>query len=211
MGADLISGGYLTTALVPLGEQWKKMKKILTSEVTGGVVNVRIATQHYCGNVIRKMIFNKRFFGKGMADGGPGVEEEEHLEEEIKAQIVEIMTATVDNPSNAVEWAIAEMINQPEMLQRAIEELDSVVGKKRLVQESDLSQLNYVKACAREAFRLHPVGPFNIPHVAISDTTVAGYFIPKGSHILLSRQGIGRNPKTWEEPLKFKPERHLKY
>ncbi|KAA8543654.1 hypothetical protein F0562_021600 [Nyssa sinensis] len=326
IGADLTSGGYLTTALVPLGEQWKKMKKILVSELlspkkhrwlhgkrageadhlvhyvynqcmnsmTGGLVNVRIAAQHYCGNVIRKMIFNKRFFGEGMADGGPGVEEEEQVEalftilaylnsfsvsdyipwlrrldldghekivtkavasvrkyndpeiderihqwmngakkeqedlldvlitlkdkngnpllsvEEIKAQIVDIMIATVDNPSNAVEWAIAEMINQPVMFQKAIEELESVVGKKRLVQESDLSQLNYVKACAREAFRLHPVGPFNIPHVSISDTTVAGYFIPKGSHILLSRQGIGRNPKIWEEPLKFKPERHLK-
>ncbi|CAL8998872.1 unnamed protein product [Prunus brigantina] len=33
-----------------------------------------------------------------------------------------------------------------------------------LVQESDLSQLNYVKACAREAFRLHPIAPFNVPH-----------------------------------------------
>lgn len=120
------------------------------------------------------------------------------------------MIATVDNPSNAVEWAIAEMINQPEMLQKAIEELDSVVGKERLVQESDFSKLNYVKACAREAFRLHPMAPFNVPHVSISDAVVANYFIPKGSHVLLSRQGLGRNPKIWDEPLKFKPERHLK-
>ncbi|GFZ20003.1 hypothetical protein Acr_28g0007080 [Actinidia rufa] len=44
-----------------------------------GVVNVRVATQHYCGNVIRKMTFGKRFFGAGREDGGPGVEEEEHV------------------------------------------------------------------------------------------------------------------------------------
>ena len=123
----------------------------------------------------------------------------------------EIMLATVDNPSNAVEWALAEMINQPEILEKAIEELDRVVGKERLVQESDFSQLNYIKACAREAFRLHPIAPFNVPHVSISDTTVANYFIPKGSHVLLSRLGLGRNPKAWpDETLKFKPERHLK-
>ncbi|CAK9143280.1 unnamed protein product, partial [Ilex paraguariensis] len=111
MAAELATNGYLAAILVPFGEQWKKMRRILASEVLspakhrwlqgkrdeeadhlvryvynqckttmeGGVVNVRIATQHYCGNVIRKMIFGKRFFGKGMEDGGPGVEEEEHV------------------------------------------------------------------------------------------------------------------------------------
>ncbi|KAL7201325.1 hypothetical protein ACSBR1_033092 [Camellia fascicularis] len=130
--------------------------------------------------------------------------------EEIKAQIVELMIATVDNPSNGVEWALAEMLNQPETLERATAELYRVVGKERLVQESDISQLNYVKSCVKEAFRLHPIAPFNVPHVSISDTTVGNYFIPKGSHVLLSRPGLGRNPRIWNESLKFKPERHLK-
>ncbi|KAK2992724.1 hypothetical protein RJ640_025227 [Escallonia rubra] len=326
MASDLASSRYLSTALTPLGEQWRKMRRVVTSEVLAparhrwmhdkrveeadhlvryvlnqcakgvsglSLVNVRVAAKHYCGNVIRKMILGRRFFGEGMEDGGPGVEEEEHVEalftilgylysfcvsdyfpflrgfdldghekvmkeamasmkklhdpiinarirqgrdgekeandlldvlirlkdadggpllseDEIKAQIVELMIATVDNPSNAIEWALAEMLNRPETFQQATEELDRVVGKDRWVQESDISQLNYVKACAREAFRLHPIAPFNVPHVSVSDTTVAGYFIPKGSHVLLSRPGLGRNPKVWDEPLKFKPERHLK-
>ncbi|XP_035547281.1 tryptophan N-monooxygenase CYP79A68-like [Juglans regia] len=48
--------------------------------INGSVVDVRLAARHYCGNVIRKMIFNQRFFGKGKKDGGPGVEEVEHIE-----------------------------------------------------------------------------------------------------------------------------------
>ncbi|KAL0434281.1 UNVERIFIED_CONTAM: Valine N-monooxygenase 2 [Sesamum latifolium] len=76
---------------------------------------------------------------------------------EIKAEIIEIMLAAVDNPSNAVEWALAEMINQPDILHGACQELDQVVGRDRLVDESDLSKLNYVKACVKEAFRLHPM------------------------------------------------------
>ena len=119
------------------------------------------------------------------------------------------MLASVDNPPNAVEWAMAEMINQPEILGKATEEIDRVVGKERLVQESDFENLNYVKACVREAFRLHPVSPFNLPHVSTSDAVVAGYFIPKGSHVLLSRLGLGRNGRVWEEPMRFKPERHM--
>ncbi|XBI87566.1 hypothetical protein VPH35_025641 [Triticum aestivum] len=129
--------------------------------------------------------------------------------EEIRAQTAEMMFAAVDNPSNAVEWALAEMMNMPEIMQKATEELDAVVGKDRLVQESDIPQLNYLKSCIREAFRLHPYHALNVPHVAMADTTIAGYTIPKDSHILLSRLGLGRNPKIWTEPLEFQPERHL--
>jgi phenylalanine N-monooxygenase len=119
------------------------------------------------------------------------------------------MFAIVDNPSNAVEWALAEMMNRPEVMQKAIDELDMVVGKERLVQESDISQLNYLKSCIREAFRIHPYHAFNPPHVAMEDSTLAGYTIPKDSHVILSRVGLGRNPKIWIEPLEFRPERHL--
>lgn len=122
----------------------------------------------------------------------------------------ELMLATVDNPSNATEWALAEMLNKPELLERATKEIEHVVGRDRLVNESDLPLLNYVKACAKESFRLHPIAPFNIPHAAVVDTVVAGYSIPKGSHLLLSRLGLGRNPSVWKEPLEFIPERHLK-
>ncbi|MBA0704754.1 hypothetical protein Golax_016993 [Gossypium laxum] len=75
------------------------------------------------------------------------------------------MITAVDNPSNNLEWALAGMLNNPETLQKARDELDTVVGKDRLVQESDFPQLNYIKACAREAFRLHPIAQFNPPHV----------------------------------------------
>ncbi|WOL17389.1 phenylalanine N-monooxygenase-like [Canna indica] len=130
--------------------------------------------------------------------------------EEIKAQFAEFMYATVDNPSQIVEWALAHMLDHPDTIQRAVEELDRVVGKDRFVQESDFARLPYLKACAREALRLHPVAPFNVPHVAINDATVAGYFIPKGTMVLLSRVGLGRNPKVWDDPLAFRPDRHLK-
>ncbi|KAL4571078.1 hypothetical protein LXL04_017828 [Taraxacum kok-saghyz] len=128
---------------------------------------------------------------------------------EIKAQIIEIKIAAVDNPSNAVEWTMGEMMNDPTLLKRAVEELDHVVGSNRLVQERDLPQLNYIKACIKESFRLHPYEALNVPHVSTMNTIVGGYFIPKGSHVLLSRIGLGRNPDVWEDPLRFNPDRHL--
>ncbi|KAK3157481.1 hypothetical protein QOZ80_2AG0123080 [Eleusine coracana subsp. coracana] len=131
--------------------------------------------------------------------------------EEIKAQIVEIMFATVDSPSIAVEWALAEMLNKPDVMQKAIDELDTVVGRERLVQESDICMLNYLKSCIREAFRIHPFHAFTAPRVAREDTTIGGYMIPKGSHVILARIGLGRKPSVWlwPEPHDFQPERHL--
>ncbi|XP_022891728.1 isoleucine N-monooxygenase 2-like [Olea europaea var. sylvestris] len=89
--------------------------------------------------------------------------------DEMKAQCYEFLFG-VDGPPAGAEWALAEMINQPDILQKAIDGIENVVGKHRLVQESDVPQLNYLKACAREAFRLHPHAPYNLPHVSLTDT-----------------------------------------
>ncbi|KAG9139026.1 hypothetical protein Leryth_023947 [Lithospermum erythrorhizon] len=129
--------------------------------------------------------------------------------DEIKAQCTELFFPC-DNPSNAVEWIIAEMINQPNIMQEAREEIDKVVGKDRLVEENDIPKLSYLKACVRESLRLHPVTPFVLPHLSTEDANIAGYFIPKGTQVLLLRHMIGRDPKVWDEPLQFDPSRHLK-
>jgi len=94
------------------------------------------------------------------------------------------------------------MMNRPDVMAKAMAELDAVVGRDRLVVEveSDVRDLNYLKA-----FRLHPpYHPFNPPRVAMADTTIAGYAVPRGSRV-----GLGRNPRAWDDPLEFRPERHL--
>lgn len=116
MTAKLTSNGYLNAIIAPLGDQWKKMRRVLASHVLSpamhrrlhdkrqeeadhlvryvfnqlrqtnhddqihGLVNMRVAARHYCGNVVRNLVFGTRFFGRGMEDGGPGVEEREHVD-----------------------------------------------------------------------------------------------------------------------------------
>lgn len=45
-----------------------------------GLENIRSASRHYCGKLIRKIIFNTRYFGKGREDEWPGFEEMEHVD-----------------------------------------------------------------------------------------------------------------------------------
>ncbi|KAK1317750.1 Tyrosine N-monooxygenase [Acorus calamus] len=242
--------GFLTAGLNMWGEQWKKMKRVLASDVLSParfkwLTNKRIeeadnlvrfdlnghekavkaagVVNKYHDPIIEERI--RRWRGVGGGSPPPPQELEDLLdvlvsirgddgkwvlsEEEIKVQIAEIMYATIDNSAQALEWALPEMLNQPHLLEKATSEIDRVVGKHRLVNESDMPNLTYITACAREALRLHPVAPFNLPHVAMSDAIVAGYTIPKRSHVLLSRVGLGRNPDVWDDPMKFDPGRHL--
>uniref|UniRef100_A0A7N0SVH6 Flavone synthase II n=1 Tax=Kalanchoe fedtschenkoi TaxID=63787 RepID=A0A7N0SVH6_KALFE len=55
----------------------------------------------------------------------------------IKALILDYFTAATETSAIALEWAMAEMINNPTLMQTARDEIDKVVGSHRIVEESD--------------------------------------------------------------------------
>ena len=107
----------------------------------------------------------------------------------------------------SIEWALAELLRHPQYMRRAQEELDAVVGKDRLVDESDIKNLPFVQAVVKELFRLHPAAPLGIPHSNTEATTLAGYDIPAKSTVMLNLWAIGRDPAHWKDPLVFNPDR----
>nr|XP_043635428.1 flavonoid 3'-monooxygenase-like [Erigeron canadensis] len=128
---------------------------------------------------------------------------------EIKALLLNLFIAGTDTTSNTVEWAIAELIRQPDLLKRAQEEMDSVVGQDRLVTEMDLRQLTFLQAVVKEAYRLHPSTPLSVPRMASESCEVDGYYIPRGSTLLVNIWAIGRHPGVWTDPHEFRPTRFL--
>ncbi|XP_061364933.1 flavonoid 3'-monooxygenase-like isoform X2 [Gastrolobium bilobum] len=136
-------------------------------------------------------------------------DEEKLTDTEIKALLLNMFAAGTDTSSSTTEWAIAEMIRNPRILGRVQQEVDSVVGRDRLVTELDLPHLPYLEAVVKETFRLHPSTPLSLPRVAADSCEVFGYHIPKGATLLVNVWAIARDPKEWPEPLKFKPERFL--
>ncbi|CAA2974435.1 cytochrome P450 93A3-like [Olea europaea subsp. europaea] len=128
--------------------------------------------------------------------------------ENIKAFILDIFAAGTDTSAITTEWALAELINHPNILRKAQHEINSVVGKKRLVEESDISNLPYLQAIVKETLRLHPTGPL-IVRESSDDCNVAGYHIPAKTRLFVNVWAIGRDPEHWENPLEFRPERFL--
>ncbi|KAL2243031.1 flavonoid 3'-monooxygenase [Sesamum indicum] len=128
---------------------------------------------------------------------------------EIKALLLNLFAAGTDTTSSTVEWAIAELIRHPDILAQAQQELDSVVGRDRHVLESDLPQLHFLQAVVKENFRLHPSTPLSLPRMADESCEINGYFIPKGSTLLVNVWAIARDPDLWSNPLEFQPARFL--
>ncbi|XP_072044784.1 cytochrome P450 2U1-like [Amphiura filiformis] len=99
------------------------------------------------------------------------------------------------------------MIAYPDIQSRVQYEIDSVVGRNSLPRVND--KLPFTEATIMEVQRIASTVPMGVPHAAAADTTLRGYFIPKGTMILSNLWAIHHDQDTWDEPEKFKPERFL--
>ncbi|KAK4492032.1 hypothetical protein RD792_002822 [Penstemon davidsonii] len=134
--------------------------------------------------------------------------EVEFTREHLKALILDFFTAGTDTTAITTEWAIAELINNPNVLKKAQDEIENVVGHQRLLQETDAPNLPYLNAIIKEAFRLHPPIPM-LTRKSVSDIVINGYKIPAKTLLFVNIWSMGRNPKYWENPMEFRPERFL--
>ncbi|KAK9056237.1 hypothetical protein SSX86_027327 [Deinandra increscens subsp. villosa] len=121
-----------------------------------------------------------------------------------------LFTAGIDTTASKLEWAMTELIRNPEKLETARSEVNKLMKNKNgIVQESDISQLPYLQAVIKETLRLHPPVTFLVPHQAVCDTDFHGYMVPKNAQVLCNLWAMGRDPKIWSCPETFFPERFL--
>ncbi|KAK9079395.1 hypothetical protein SSX86_001066 [Deinandra increscens subsp. villosa] len=125
----------------------------------------------------------------------------------IKATCLAILVAASDTTSVTLTWALSLMLNNPETLKNAQDEIDEHVGRERLVEQSDTKKLVYIQAIIKETLRLHPPGPLSLPHESTDDCVVSSYNIPKGTRLLVNLWKMHRDPNVWSDPYEFQPKR----
>ncbi|CAM6092162.1 unnamed protein product [Calypogeia fissa] len=137
-----------------------------------------------------------------------GKENGQHItDRNLKAVSMDLIVAGTDTSATTLEWSMSELLKAPELMKRAQEEVDKVVGFDRTVNESDIPNMPFLAAVVKETFRLHPPLPWLLPHSNRVDQKVGGYDIPKGSFINFNVYGMSRDPAYWPDPLKFDPDR----
>ncbi|KAK9289984.1 hypothetical protein L1049_008146 [Liquidambar formosana] len=127
---------------------------------------------------------------------------------DIKSFLLDVFMAGTDTSSAAMQWAMAHLINNPKMFNKLREEINSVVGTNRLVKESDIPNLPFLRAVVRETLRLHPSAPLIIRECA-EDCKINGYDVKAKTRVLVNVFAIMRDPNEWKDPNEFMPERFL--
>ncbi|KAJ9140240.1 hypothetical protein P3X46_030912 [Hevea brasiliensis] len=127
----------------------------------------------------------------------------------VKAVILDMFAAGTDTTFITLDWTMTELIMNPRVMEKAQAEIRSIVGERKVVQESDLLQFHYMKAVIKEIFRLHPPVPVLVPRESLEDVVIDGYDIPAKTRIYVNVWAMGRDPEQWENPETFQPERFM--
>uniref|UniRef100_A0A7N0VEH1 Cytochrome P450 n=1 Tax=Kalanchoe fedtschenkoi TaxID=63787 RepID=A0A7N0VEH1_KALFE len=126
---------------------------------------------------------------------------------DMRAIVLDMFLAGVASTAASMEWTMAELAKNPSIMKKVQEEVRSVVGGKSEIQESDISQMKYLKCVIKEELRIH--GPIIMGRKITSSITIGGFKLPAGASAWINVQNIHRDPAAWDRPSEFIPERFL--
>lgn len=116
--------------------------------------------------------------------------------------------ASSETSATALQWAMAELIRNPRVMRKAQEEVRRVLhGHGSRVTEDSLGDLRYLGLVIKEVLRLHPPASMLLPRECRTPCQVLGFDVPAGAMVLVNAWAIGRDPRHWDEPEEFWPER----
>ncbi|CAI8592940.1 unnamed protein product [Vicia faba] len=135
---------------------------------------------------------------------------EYYTDQIIKGLIMVMLIAGTDTSAITLEWAMANLLNNPNILKKAKDEFDTHMGQDYFIDEHDISKLSYLQNIVYETLRLHLAAPLLLPHFSSEDFTIEKYNIPQNTILMVNAWAIHRDPNLWTDPICFKPERFEK-
>ncbi|KAK6160665.1 hypothetical protein DH2020_004046 [Rehmannia glutinosa] len=138
-----------------------------------------------------------------------GNQSDQFSRNDMKHLLLDLFVAGTDTTSGTVEWVMTELLRNPRIMSKAKKEIQTIIGKNKQVDESDISKLPYLQAVIKETFRYHPPGPFLLRQKDEDELEINNYTISKNSVILINIWATGRDSRTWPNPNSFEPERFL--
>jgi cytochrome P450 len=118
------------------------------------------------------------------------------IDDELRDELVTLLLAGHETTATSVAWAVERLVRHPDKLARLVAEIDAGEGDE------------YLTAVVHETLRVRPVVPI-VVRILTRELELGGYELPAGTRAVPSLWLTNRNPRVYESPAEFRPERFL--
>lgn len=134
--------------------------------------------------------------------------------QQLRDDLMTMLIAGHETTAAVLTWALFEVAQQPELLQKVREEIEAVVGDRTPTFE-DIPKLQLIRLIIAESLRMYPEPPLLIRRALVDDELPAGNAgfktkVQRGADVFIAVYSLHRSAEFWENPDKFDPERFLR-
>jgi cytochrome P450 len=164
------------------------------NELIGGVIKGRMERFHGSGaDVLSALLSVQDDEGKRMD------------ETQLRDEMMTLFFTGHETTALALSWSWYLLSQNPHVSARLEEEADRVLGG-RMPTVEDIPQLTYTSRVLKESLRMYPPA-YGVVREALQDCELGGYTIPKGATLAMFQWVVHRDPRFFESPDEFRPER----
>jgi len=163
------------------------------NKITYGVINERRGSSENTGDLLSMLLHFQDEDGNRMSD------------KQLRDEVVTMLFAGHETAANSLSWTWYLLSKHPKIEAKLFTELQEVLGDRGPTVE-DLPRLRYTEMVVKESMRLYPP-VWNIGREVKEESEIGGYHMPPGTQLFLSQWVVHRDPRYFETPEVFSPER----
>jgi cytochrome P450 len=164
--------------------------------IVNGIIRRRRAAGGDRGDLLSKLIHARDEVDQtGMTD------------RQLRDEVMTLFLAGHETTANALAWTWFLLAQNRKAETRMVDEIGVMLGD-RLPEAADLANLPYTEAVVKESLRMFPPA-YAFSRRVLSDAEIGGFHVPARSAVIMSQWVIHRDPRWFDEPEQFRPERWL--
>ncbi len=162
-------------------------------------------------NVVYRIIAERRASGRDEGDllsmllAARDEDGSQMSDRQLRDEVMTLFLAGHETTALTMAWSWYLLGTHPESERKFHAELDEVLGDRKPT-AADLPRLKFTEQIAKESMRLYPPA-YGLGREAIDDCEIGGYQVPKGTQVFMFQWATQRDPRFYDEPQAFRPER----
>ncbi len=126
--------------------------------------------------------------------------------QQLRDELATLFFSSHEAVALALTWTCYLLARHPDKQETLFAELRGRLLEGTTPTVADLRGLPYTRMVIKEALRLYPPNR-SVGREALNDCEIGGYYVPAGTQVIMSQWVVQRDPRHFESPEEFRPER----